>query len=143
MMLDQVGFAPLGASNPIPSIDVRVVLAGAGIIRVESTMLFSTVDSRLCRCFLERVFLAREIYGATITPSATPHADLHFEAEKHRAQNVLRRLATLLTDGFAKDEPRRERLCIAPAIAARDQRGVVRYQPFEHLVTGWQVMINQ
>ncbi len=142
-MLDQVGFEPVGASKLIPPVDVRVVSPAEGVIRVESALLFTKADGHHCRRFLERVFLAPEIHGASIAASAKPYADLHFDAKRHQRRDVLRRLATLLKEGGAKHGPGREKLAIAPAITARDQQGVVRYRQYENLVTGWQVVNNQ
>ena len=77
-----------------------------GVIRVESALLFAKAGDHHCRRFLERVFLAPEIHSAAITASAKPYADLHFDAKRHRRRDVLRRLATLLKDGGAKQAGR-------------------------------------
>src|SRR5260370_2232592 len=51
------------ASAVSPSVDIKVLLPGDGVIRVESQLLFGEPDAPLCRRFIERAFLAPQIEG--------------------------------------------------------------------------------
>jgi Cu2+-exporting ATPase len=121
-------------------VGVRVLVPDEGIVRVESEFLFADPDSALCRRFLERVFLAPEIQSVAITSNETPAIDLLFDASEHASGQILRRLAPLLAPGKARAARVADKLTVAPALTARDRRGVVRYQRVEHWVTGWRVV---
>jgi len=127
----------------VPHVDVKVMLPGDGIIRVESTRLFGEPDDPLCRRFVERAFLAPEIDGVVITPGATPAIELRFDPTRRGQRQVLQHLAALVV---ASDRPsdataasRAAPMDVPPAVTARDQHGVVRYHRYARRVTGWRV----
>jgi len=127
----------------VPHVDVKVMLPGDGIIRVESTQLFGEPDDPLCRRFVERAFLAPEIDGVVITPGATPAIELRFDPTRRGQRQVLQHLAALVV---ASDRPsdataasRAAPMDVPPAVTARDQHGVVRYHRYARRVTGWRV----
>src|SRR6516162_2533494 len=125
-----------------PGIDVKVLLPEDGIIRVESSRLFGEPDGPLCRCFVERAFLALEIDGIVIAPGSAPAIELRFDATQRGQRQVLEHLAELLI----ADDRSHERAApcngapdVPPASTARDQHGVVRYHRYARRITGWRV----
>src|SRR5271165_3054169 len=95
-----------------------------GVIRVVSPTLFAEPDGELCRRFLGRALLAREIETAEFAPSASPRVDLRFNHARHSRKGLLRRLSALVG---SVDATPGDALVVAPASTARDHRGVVRY----------------
>jgi hypothetical protein len=61
-----------GVAGMTADADIRVLLPEDGVIRVESARLFSDPDSPLCRRFVERACLTKEIEGVAIAPGPTP-----------------------------------------------------------------------
>ena len=120
----------------LPLHDIKIVLPEPGVIRVVSASLFAEPDAELCRRFLRRVMLAREIDQAVITPGAVPAVELCFDSTRYGAKGVLERAAELIC---RRPDAPDQRLVIAPAATARDEQGVVRYRRFANRVTGWQV----
>jgi len=108
----------------------------AGVIRVVSPALFADPDGDLCRRFLGRTLLAREIETAEIESSASPRVDLRFNPARFGRKRVLRRVADLLS---SVDATPGDALVVAPASTARDHQGVVRYRRCANRVTGWRV----
>ena len=68
------------ANEASPAVEVKVLLPGDGVIRVESRRLFSEPDAPLCRRFVERAFLAPQIDGVVLAPGAIPAIELRFDA---------------------------------------------------------------
>jgi hypothetical protein len=122
--------------------DIRVLLPEDGVIRVESARLFSDPDSPLCRRFVERAFLAKEIEGVVIAPGPTPAIELRFDATQHGQRQVLEHVAELLVASDRSDEAAAghgSAPAVPPAVTARDQQGVIRYPRYARVVTGWRV----
>jgi hypothetical protein len=139
------------ANEVSPSVDVKVSLPKDGVIRVESRRLFGETDAPLCRCFVERAFLATEIESVVITPAPTPAIELRFDATLYSQRQVLEHVATLLDAGDGLDgaeaapnlvklAPRISKLAVPPAVTACDRYGIVRYQRCAQGVTGWQIV---
>jgi heavy metal translocating P-type ATPase len=125
-----------------PDGDVKVLFPEDGVIRVESVRLFGEPDGALCRCFVERAFLAKEIEGVVIAPAPASAIELRFDATQRGQRQVLEHLAELLVAGDGSDEVvagRCSALPVPPAVTARDQQGVVRYHRYARVVTGWRV----
>jgi hypothetical protein len=138
------------ANEVNPAVDVKVLLPGDGVIRVESRQLFGEPDAPLCRRFVERVFLAPQIDGVVLAPGATPAIELRFDATRHSQRQVLEHVAALLDAGEGMDgaeaAPNIVKLAplgypkVPPAVTARDRHGVIRYQRCAQRVTGWQIV---
>jgi Cu2+-exporting ATPase len=109
---------------------------------VESARLFGAPDGPLCRRFVERAFLAKEIEGVVITPGLTPAVELRFDATRRGQRQVLEHVAELLVasdrSAAAVAGPGKA-LTVPPSITARDRQGVVRYHRYARTVTGWRV----
>ena len=125
-----------------PHTDIRVLLPEDGVIRVESAWLFGAPDGRLCRRFVERAFLAKEIEGVVITPGLTPAVELRFDATRRGQRQVLEHVAELLVASdrsVAAVAGPGNALTVPPSVTACDQQGVVRYHRYARMVTGWRV----
>jgi len=125
-----------------PHADLRVLLPEDGVIRVESAWLFGAPDGPLCRRFVERAFLAKEIEGVVITPGLTPAVELRFDATRRGQRQVLEHVAELLVAGdrsVAAVAGPGDTLTVPPSVTACDQQGVVRYHRYARMVTGWRV----
>jgi Cu2+-exporting ATPase len=109
---------------------------------VESARLFGAPDGPLCRRFVERAFLAKEIEGVVITPGLTPAVELRFDATRRGQRQVLEHVAELLVasdrSAAAVAGPGKA-LTVPPSVTARDRQGVVRYHRYARTVTGWRV----
>jgi Cu2+-exporting ATPase len=132
--------APVG-SDVSPGADVRIAFPDNGVIRIRSTRLFAEPDGLLCRRFVARVFLAREIDSAVIVGSATgegvaPAIELRFNATQYSQRQVLEQVAALL-DAAPSGDPG---MVVSSALTARDQHGAVHYQRYGQRVTGWRVV---
>jgi heavy metal translocating P-type ATPase len=134
-----------------PAVDVKVLLPGDGVIRVESRRFFHDPDAPLCRRFIERAFLAPHIEGVVLAPGAIPAIELRFDATHHSQRQVLEQLAAILDPGGGPDcaeaapnigklAPRFGYPEVPPAVTARDRHGIVRYQRCAQRVTGWQIV---
>src|SRR6202048_569200 len=139
------------ANEVSSAVDVKVLLPGDGVIRVESRQLFGEPDAPLCRRFVERAFLAPQIDGVVLAPGAIPAIELRFDATHYSQRQVLEQLAALLDAGDGLDgaeaAPNIIKLAphigypeVPPAVTARDRYGVVRYQRCAQRVTGWQIV---
>jgi len=137
------------ANEVRPAVDVKVLLPGDGVIRVESRQLFGEPDAPLCRRFVERVFLAPQIDGVVLAPGATPAIELRFDATRYSQRQVLEHVAALLDAGgmdSAEAAPNVVKLAplgypkVPPAVTARDRHGIIRYQRCAQRVTGWQIV---
>src|SRR5208283_3613053 len=115
----------------------KISFPDAGVIRVESAGFFGTPDNDFCRRFLQAAMQTPAIDAAVIAPGRAPSVDLHFNVKRHRRKGVLDRLAALL--GGAAPDGGNKLLAVAPSVAARDWRGVVRYHRFAGRITGWRV----
>ena len=125
-----------------PHADLRVLLPEDGVIRVESAWLFGAPDGPLCRRFVERAFLAKEIEGVVITPGLTPAVELRFDATRRGQRQVLEHVAELLVQSdrsVAAVAGPGDTLTVPPSVTACDQQGVVRYHRYARMVTGWRV----
>src|SRR3984893_9591615 len=125
-----------------PHTDLRVLLPEDGSIRVESAWLFGAPDGRLCRRFVERAFLAKEIEGVVITPGLTPAVELRFDATRRGQRQVMEHVAELLVASdrsVATVAGPGNALTVPPSVTACDQLGVVRYHRYARMVTGWRV----
>ena len=125
-----------------PHTDIRVLLPEDGVIRVESAWLFGAPDGRLCRRFVERAFLAKEIEGVVITPGLTPAVELRFDATRRGQRQVMEHVAELLVASdrsVAAVAGPGNALTVPPSVTACDQQGVVRYHRYARMVTGWRV----
>ena len=122
-------------------LNVKVLFPADGVIRIESARLFGEPGNPLCRQFVARAFLAREIDGVVIAPGSTPAIELRFDATQRGQRQVLEHVAELLIagDGSDKTVERSKALEVPPAAPARDQHGVVRYHRNARRVTGWRV----
>ena len=109
---------------------------------MESAWLFGAPDGPLCRRFVERAFLAKEIEGVVITPGLTPAVELRFDATRRGQRQVLEHVAELLVasdrSAAAVAGPGKA-LTVPPSVTARDRQGVVRYHRYARMVTGWRV----
>src|ERR1700739_1826960 len=108
----------------IPNSDIKVLLTDDGVIRVESSRLFSEPDGPLCRRFVERAFLAPEIDGVVIATGLAPAIELRFDATQRGQRQVLEHLAELLV---ADDRSHERAPCngaadVPPVATARDQQ---------------------
>jgi heavy metal translocating P-type ATPase len=122
--------------------DLRVLLPEDGVIRVESAWLFGAPDGPLCRRFVERAFLAKEIEGVVITPGLTPAVELRFDATRRGQRQVLEHVAELLVASdrsVAAVAGPSNALTVPPSVTACDRQGVVRYHRYASMVTGWRV----
>jgi hypothetical protein len=139
------------ANEVSSAVDVKVLLPGDGVIRVESRQLFGEPDAPLCRRFVERAFLAPQIDGVVLAPGAIPAIELRFDATHYSQRQVLEQLAALLDAGDGLDgaeaapniiklAPRIGYPEVPPAVAARDRHGIIRYQRCAQRVTGWQIV---
>lgn len=132
-------------------LDVAISLPHPGTVRVASKLLFATPDNPLCACFVRRAFEAEGLRGVTITNGRLAVADLHYDARRHSAREVLARLADGLEAEVAASEgesPSREparspALVVAPVACAKDRHGVIRYHRYGPLVTGWRVVAEK
>jgi Cu2+-exporting ATPase len=109
---------------------------------VESAWLFGAPDGPLCRRFVERAFLAKEIEGVVITPGLTPAVELRFDATRRGQRQVLEHVAELLVASdrsVAAVAGPGNALTVPPSVTACDQQGVVRYHRYARMVTGWRV----
>jgi Cu2+-exporting ATPase len=125
-----------------PHADLRVLLPEDGVIRVESAWLFGAPDGPLCRRFVERAFLAKEIEGVVITPGLTPAVELRFDATRRGQRQVLEHVAELLVASdrsVAAVAGPSNALTVPPSVTACDRQGVVRYHRYARMVTGWRV----
>jgi heavy metal translocating P-type ATPase len=125
-----------------PHADLRVLLPEDGVIRVESAWLFGAPDGPLCRRFVERAFLAKEIEGVVITPGLTPAVELRFDATRRGQRQVLEHVAELLVASdrsVAAVAGQSNALTVPPSVTACDRQGVVRYHRYARMVTGWRV----
>ena len=122
--------AQVGSSS-----QTRIEFPTPGVIRIVSEALFSEPDEQKCQDFLARAFRAPEIQGAVIAPSPSPAVDLCFDAKRHSGKTLLQRIAGAMA---GRERPKQDVL-VAPAKAARDHKGVVRYQRLHGRVTGWRV----
>src|SRR5260370_26087580 len=125
-------------ASPSSDIDIEILLPGNGVIQVESRHLFAEPEGPLCRRFVESAFLAAEIDAVIIADptkarSATPVAELRFDATRYSCRQVLERVAALLD---AAPSPQRE-VELPPVASARDCHGVVRYHRSAQRITGW------
>src|SRR6202048_3891960 len=139
------------ANEVSSAVDVKVLLPGDGVIRVESRRLFGEPDAPLCRRFVERAFLAPQIDGVVLAPGAIPAIELRFDATHYSQRQVLEQVAALLDAGDGLDgaeaapniiklAPRIGYPEVPPAVTARDRHGVIRYQRCAQRVTGWQIV---
>src|SRR5580704_7284844 len=139
------------ANEVSSAVDVKVLLPGDGVIRVESRWLFGEPDAPLCRRFVERAFLAPQIESVVLAPARIPAIELRFDATQYSQRQVLEQLATLLDAGDGLDgadaapniiklAPRIGYPELPPAVTARDRHGVIRYQRCAQRVTGWQIV---
>jgi len=139
------------ANEVSSAVDVKVLLPGDGVIRVESRRLFSEPDAPLCRRFVERAFLAPQIDGVVLAPGAIPAIELRFDAAHYSQRQVLEHVAAVLDAGDGMDgadatpnivklAPRLRYPEVPPAVTARDRHGVIRYQRCAQRVTGWQIV---
>src|SRR3984893_1153693 len=139
------------ANEVSSAVDVKVLLPGDGVIRVESRQLFGEPDAPLCRRFVERAFLATQIDGVVLASGAIPSIELRFDATQYSQREVLEQLAALLDAGHGLDGaeavPNIVKLAphigypmVPPAATARDRHGVIRYQRCAQRVTGWQIV---
>ena len=139
------------ANEVSSAVDVKVLLPGDGVIRVESRQLFGEPDAPLCRRFVERAFLAPQIDGVVLAPGAIPAIELRFDATHYSQRQVLEQLAALLDAGDGLDgaeaapnmiklAPRIGNPEVPPAVTARDRHGIIRYQRCAQRVTGWQIV---
>lgn len=135
-----------------PHLDLAIGLPNAGTVRVTSKLLFATPNNPLCLRFLKRVFAADELRSVTITNGRSGVAELHYDAARHSARQMLARLADCLeleeteeTKGTHEGpSPRRDLApVVAPWITAKDRHGVIRYHRYGHRVTGWQVVAHK
>src|ERR1700757_3709764 len=101
-----------------PDIDVKVVLPGDGMIRVESARLFGEPDGPLCRRFIERAFRASEIDGVAIAAGSIPAIELRFDPTQRGHRQVLEHVAELLTASHRSDNAAMpsEALEVPPAV---------------------------
>ena len=109
---------------------------------MESAWLFGAPDGPLCRRFVERAFLAKEIEGVVITPGLTPAVELRFDATRRGQRQVLEHVAELLVASdrsVAAVAGPGNALTVPPSVTACDQQGVVRYHRYARMVTGWRV----
>ncbi len=114
--------------------DVKIMFPDAGVIRIESARLFFAPDEDPCRRFLQAALRLLEIEGATLALTQTPSVDLRYDESRHRRKNVLERLASIVSGGPADGGMP---MPVAPAAAARDRHGVVRYRRYAGRITGW------
>jgi Cu2+-exporting ATPase len=139
------------ANKVSSAVDVKVLLPGDGVIRVESRQLFGEPDAPLCRRFVERAFLAPQIDGVVLAPGAIPAIELRFDATHYSQRQVLEQVAAVLDAGDGMDgadatpntvklAPRLRYPEVPPAVTARDRHGVIRYQRCAQRVTGWQIV---
>ena len=85
--------------------DLSVSFPSRGMIRLQSPTLFGDADSPTCRCFLERVFSAEEVSGVTLTAGPAPAAEIRFCPDTSSLQEVVGRIAALLTGSHDTGEP--------------------------------------
>ncbi|MHB1558065.1 MAG: heavy metal translocating P-type ATPase [Isosphaeraceae bacterium] len=123
---------------------ISVSYPAPGVIRVESTHLFADPEGSGCRAFIERAFRSKVISSVAIVGGDGARADLSYCPRTFALPLVLRRLAGLLDEGrdvppesAARRLPGTTRF--APAKAASDDRGVVRYHREGLHATGWKV----
>lgn len=131
-------------------IDIAISLPHPGTVRVGSKLLFATPDNPLCARFLRRAFAAEELRGMTITNGHQAIADLHYDATRYSAPEILARLADSLEgdgvaaegDAHALNQPaaRAPAPVVAPVATAKDRHGVIHYHRYGHVVTGWQIV---
>ena len=109
------------ANEVSSAVDVKVLLPGDGVIRVESRQLFGEPDAPLCRRFVERAFLAPQIDGVVLAPGAIPAIELRFDATHYSQRQVLEQLAALLmpATGWMARRLRRTSSSWRPASAIR------------------------
>ncbi len=133
-------------------LDVAIGLPHPGTLRVSSRLLFATPDNPLCSRFLRRVFAAEELRGVTITNGQSAVAELHYDAARYSARQMLARLADCLEQDDRAEAPAQEAErpvqrapspVVAPVITAKDRHGVVRYHRYGHRVTGWQIVAQK
>src|SRR5271169_797001 len=89
------------AGDMRPCVDVEILLADEGVIRVASQALFGEPDGALCQRFVQRAFGAPEIAAVVIAgpPRAgngKPAAELRFDARQYSQRQVLEHVAALL-----------------------------------------------
>jgi heavy metal translocating P-type ATPase len=137
---DEIMYQETVDTDASPCVDVKIVLADAGTIRIESAQLFSEPDGLLCRRLVGRVFLAPEIECVTIgcatAGGITPGIELQFDATQYSQCEILERVAAML-DTAPKSDDRME---LPAACTARDRHGVVHYHRYGPRVTGWKVV---
>jgi heavy metal translocating P-type ATPase len=122
------------------ALDISVSFPSAGVIRLGSRSLFVDADSTACRRFLERVFQVEAISGVTITEGDSARADLRFSPRSISLREIAERVVAALGLGSSSDEGSNDRVVrIAPAAVARDDRGTIRYNRYDSLVTGWEI----
>jgi Cu2+-exporting ATPase len=127
-------------SDACTGVDIKIVVPGDGIIRIESPRLFADGDGSPCRRFVGRVFLATEIesvvIASAIAEGVTPAIELRFDATQYSPRHVLERVAALLDAALGSDPE----LEVPSSLTADDRHGTVRYYRYGQNVTGWQVV---
>src|ERR1700732_4745128 len=88
------------ANEVSSAVDVKVLLPGDGVVRVESRQLFREPDAPLCRRFVERAFLAPQIDGVVLAPGAIPAIELRFDVTHYSQRQVLEQRGALRVPGW-------------------------------------------
>ncbi len=117
--------------------DITVSFPSSGTVRLESRSLFADPDHLDCRRILERIFQDPHIRSVTITADGRPRAELHYSPRESGFKELTKRVATLLAAGGVQQDGS---LQVAPAVTARDFRGVVRYHRHGSAVSGWELI---
>jgi Cu2+-exporting ATPase len=123
--------------------DISVSFPAAGVIRVQSEVLFGDADGPSSRQFIECAFGCEAISCVSITAENAPRADLYYCSRTFTLPVVVRGLKAALGQGLECEVERApgeaEVLRIGPSSSARDDRGILRYYRYDSLVTGWEV----
>lgn len=133
---------------PAAAAEVSIRLPHPGVLRLHSRQLFGDQASPDLQRFLRRIFRAGELRGLTLPATGGDWVDLHYDAGRHAAREVLARLADCLQEASEEHAPAEPvagrqspaQPVVSPLVTARDRHGVVRYHRHRHLVTGWQVV---
>ena len=127
-------YGPTAAGSGVKAgSDVTVAFPGAGVIRIESAHLFGAPDEGPCRRFLQAALRLPAIEGAWLAPNQRPYVDLQYDVSRHSRKTLLDQLASVLSGDAEVGKP----MPVAPAAAARDHDGVVRYRRYAGRITGW------
>lgn len=132
-----------GSASSLPTGTSTISFPAIGTIAVHSEALFANPDTPVGRAFLRRVFLAKEIRGATIKAAPLSRIELHFDTTRHSAKQVLWQVADYLVDEAGIPAEGETVPVVAPMITARDRHGIVHYHRFGNRVTGWQVVSDK